>query len=90
MNQFFDPATGMLLLDECVEQRPTFQKIMNDEQVTEDEVASQAALVISLLKEIDNKLSPDDKALVADTIAEMAVLQAISQIQQLQEISNLR
>jgi DNA-directed RNA polymerase specialized sigma subunit len=78
MVQFFNKESGYLMLDEVVQQSPEFQKIMADGEVTDEEVAKQAELVIGLLKEIEAQLSEQDKELVVKTISELAVLYEIS------------
>lgn len=83
---FFDEKTGILKLDEQIQQRLSFQKIMADEKVTCEEVEEQSQLVISLLKELETFLSPAQLAKVIDTIVEMGVLYAIAQIKQIQDI----
>ncbi len=83
---FFDQQTGLLNLDEQVLLRPSFQKIMEDQIVTDEEVETQSQLVISLLKELEASLSPADLERVNNTLVEMGVLYAISQIKQLQDI----
>lgn len=83
---FFDQQTGILNLDEQVQLRPSFQKIMEDQKVTDKEVEEQSLLVISLLKELEANLSPADLEKVNNTLVEMGVLYAISQIKQLQDI----
>jgi hypothetical protein len=85
---FFDEQTGILNLDEQMQLRPSFQKIMADEKVTEEEIEEQSQLLISLLKEIETLLHPEQLAKVRDVLAEMGVLYAISQIKQLQEIQH--
>lgn len=82
----FDEQTGILNLDEQIQLRPSFQKIMADEKVTCDEVEEQSGLVISLLKELETLLSPVQLEKVSDMLVEMGVLYAISQIKQLQDI----
>ena len=89
IQHFFDPETGLLQLDEWVAKRETFQKIMHDEVVTDEEVSQQATLVISLLKQLDEMLRNEDKQLVMETMAELAVLQVVTQVQQLLEIKNI-
>lgn len=83
---FFDQQTGILNLDVQVQIRPSFQKIMNDQKVTAEEVEEQSLLVISLLKELEATLLPADLEKVNNTLVEMGVLYAISQIKQLQDI----
>lgn len=83
---FFDEKTGILKLDEQIQQQPSFQKIMADEKVTDSEVEEQSQLVISLLKELETLLSPALLEKVSDILVEMGVLYAIAQIKQLQDI----
>lgn len=83
---FFDQQTGILNLDEQVQIRPSFQKIMEDQKVTDEEVEEQSLLVISLLKELKASLSLADLEKVNNTLVEMSVLYAISQIKQFQDI----
>jgi len=82
----FDEQTGILNLDEQIQLRPSFQKIMADEKVSCEEVEDQSQLVISLLKELETLLTPTQLAKVSETIVEMGVLYANSQIKQLQDI----
>jgi hypothetical protein len=82
----FDEQTGILNLDEQVQNSPSFRKIMLDQIVTGEEVEEQSKLVIRLLKELQETLSPADLEKVSNTIVEMSVLYAVSQIRQLQDI----
>ncbi len=74
---WFDAQTGTLLFDEYVAKRPSFQKVMADAVVTEDEVAEQAARVIALLQQLDGMLSAEAHAVATDTLCELAVLYAL-------------
>lgn len=74
---WFDADTGVLLLDEYVMEMPTFKKIMADEVVTTEEMISQAQRVTSLLRELEGKLSAEDKELVTQALCELAVLHAL-------------
>jgi hypothetical protein len=82
----FDKQTGILNLDELVQNCPSFQKIMLDQIVTEEEVEEQSQRVINLLKELEATLSPADLEKACNTMVEMSVLYAVSQIKQLQDI----
>lgn len=82
----FDEQTGILNLDEQIQVRPSFQKIMADEKVTCEEVEEQSKSVISMLKELETLLTPAQLAKVSDAIVEMGVLYAIAQIKQIQDI----
>ncbi len=76
----FDKQTGIFNLDEQVQNRASFQKIMQDQIVTDEEVEEQSRLVIKLLKELEETLSPADLEKVSSTMVEMSVLYAVSQI----------
>ena len=82
----FDKQTGIFNLDEQVQSRASFQKIMQDQIVTDEEVEEQSQMVIKLLKELEATLSPADLKKVSDMLVELGVLYAVSQIKQLQEI----
>ena len=78
MVQLFDEKSGILKLDEIVQQSPEYQKIMKDGKVSDEEVVEQAKLVTGLLKEIETKLSEQDKELAVKAISELAVLYEIN------------
>ena len=83
---FFDKQTGILNLDEAVQASASFQKIMADKLVTDDEIEEQSQRAIALLKELEQTLTPSDLDKVHIVLAEMGVLYAISQYKQLQDI----
>ena len=78
MRRLFDEENGLLLLDEIVFDSPSYQALMDGHVVIDDEVITQAERVITLLKEIDEKLSIEDKELVVKVISELAVLYEIN------------
>ena len=57
-NTFFD-ETGLLNIDDIILQQPSFQKIMADGIVTEEELTEQSTRVITLLKSLEKDLSPE-------------------------------
>jgi hypothetical protein len=75
---WFDSATGLLRFDEIIVQRPTFQKIMEDGVVTADEFREQAEKVHTLMHQLEALLTPEAKSIATDTLAELAVLLALS------------
>lgn len=77
---------GYIDIDETIAQEPSFQKIMADGIVTDDELREQTETVINLLHEVENKFSEEDKLLVKRLFAETNVLSAIYQYHQLQNI----
>jgi len=75
MNTFFD-NTGSLNLDELILSQPSFQKIMEDGIVTEEELAEQGQRVKDLLIQMEQTLSPDQIDQVRELLAEISVLVA--------------
>ena len=75
MNTFFD-NTGSLNLDELILSQPSFQKIMEDGVVTEEELAEQGQRVKDLLIQMEQTLSPDQIDQVRELLAEISVLVA--------------
>ena len=77
---------GFIDIDEMIAQEPSFQKIMQDGIVTDDELKQQSELVISLLHEVEKRLSEDDQLLIKRLFAETNVLTAIYHYHSLQNI----
>lgn len=80
MKKLFDEETGYLIIDELAMKRDSYQKVLEDNVVTEEELKEQADLVIDYLKKLDQKLDDEEKELVTDLICEMAVLYEISRL----------
>ena len=76
---------GILNLDEMIVKEPSFQKIMEDGVVTDEELQSQSERVIELLKEVEQRFSADDLQLIKRLFAETNVLSAIYHYYQLNE-----
>ncbi len=77
---------GMFRLDEMVLESKTFQKIMEDQIVTDEEIREQSHLVIELYKRLETSLNEEQLTLVAETIVEMGVLQSACQYAELKEL----
>lgn len=77
MSSLFD-ENGFLCLDDIVYAMPSYQKIMEDKVITDDEIIQQSNVVLCLLKQIDEQLGREDKNLVIDAISEMAVLYTLN------------
>ena len=77
---------GFIDIDEMIAQEPSFQKIMQDGIVTDDELRQQSERVISLLHEVENRLSEDNQLLVKRLFAETNVLSAVYHYYSLQNI----
>lgn len=76
---------GILNLDEMIVKEPSFQKIMEDGVVTDEELQSQSERVIELLEEVEQRFSADDLQLIKRLFAETNVLSAIYHYYQLNE-----
>lgn len=81
---FFD-KDGFFRLDELVAESASFQKIMADQIVTDEEVAEQAAQVLQLYRELENEFPPEQLRKIADVIVQTGVLYAISKHKELQD-----
>ena len=77
---------GFIDIDEMIAQEPSFQKIMEDGVVTDDELHEQTETVINLLHEVENRFSEDDQLLVKRLFTETNVLSAIYHYYTLQNI----
>lgn len=76
MNTFFDESGG-LNIDDLILQQPSFQKIMEDGIVTEEELAEQKERVITLLKKFEKNSTPEQIDQVRELLAEISVLIAV-------------
>lgn len=79
MNTFFD-ASGALNLDDLIMNQPSFQRIMADGVVTEEEIEEQGQRVKQLLLEMEQSLSPEHIDQVRKLLAEVSVLITASAI----------
>jgi hypothetical protein len=85
---WFDPQTGTLLLDEYVLEMDSYRRIVEDDTITDDELVEQTRRVTSLLRQLEETLSPEAKAIATEALGELAVLNAL-QIKRLQAASVL-
>jgi hypothetical protein len=76
MNTFFDESGG-LNIDDLILQQPSFQKIMDDGIVTEEELLEQKERVITLLKKLEQNSTPEQIDQVRELLAEISVLIAV-------------
>lgn len=77
MKQYFFNEDGSLRINETIMSQPSFQKIMEDGVVTEQEVEDQSQKVVNLFHRVENELTNDQKELVRDLLVESHVLNAI-------------
>ena len=77
---------GILCIDELVSARPSFQKIMEDGIITNEEMEEQSDLVLSILNRIEKTFSPEQVREVEELLVEMSVLYAAHQHKEIQDI----
>ena len=75
--RWFDPETGHLLFDEHIAEMPSFQAIVSDDVVTQEELTEQAERVVNLLRRLQSRLKPEVQELVGEVLCELAVLNAL-------------
>lgn len=78
---WFDPATGLLLLDIYVAELQSYQKILADGVVTDAEVVEQGRRVVDLLARLEGMLSAEAQALATEALCELAALYALERAQ---------
>jgi hypothetical protein len=85
---WFDRETGTLMLDEYVLEMDSYRRIVEDAVITDAELVEQTQRVTSLLRQLEETLSPEAKAIVTEALGELAVLNAL-QVKRLQAASVL-
>jgi flagellin-specific chaperone FliS len=85
---WFDQETGTLLIDEYVLEMDSYRRIVEDETITDAEFVEQTRRVASLLRQLEETLSPEAKAIATEALGELAVLNAL-QVKRLQAASML-
>ena len=78
---------GIIDIDEMIAQEPSFQNIMADGVVTEEELKEQAQKVMSLLHEAEHHFSKEDLLFIKKLLAETNVLAAIYHYHELQNLN---
>jgi hypothetical protein len=74
---WFDPQTDVLLLDEYVVEMDSYKRIVEDGTITDTELLEQSLRVVTLLRQLEEALSPEAKAIATEAFGEMAVLNAL-------------
>ena len=85
---WFDRESGDLLLDEYVVEMDSYRRIVEDETITDAELVEQTQRVTSLLRQLEETLSPEAKAIATEALGELTVLNAL-QVKRLQTVSML-
>jgi hypothetical protein len=74
---WFDQETDVLLLDEYVVELDSYKRIVEDGKITDTELLEQTLRVVTLLRQLEEALSPEAKALATEAFGEMAVLNTL-------------
>lgn len=82
---FFDEL-GVLNIDEMVAENASFQNIMADGMVSDEEVKMQSDKVVGLLRDMESKYSEEQLAEIKSLLVESSVLYAIYNFYSLQNI----
>jgi hypothetical protein len=74
---WFDQETDVLLIDEYIVEMDSYKRIVEDGTITDTELLEQTLRVVTLLRKLEEALSPEAKALATEAFGEMAVLNAL-------------
>jgi hypothetical protein len=74
---WFDHETDVLLIDEYIVEMDSYKRIVEDGKISDTELLEQTLRVTTLLRELEEALSPEAKALTTEALGEMAVLNAL-------------
>jgi hypothetical protein len=74
---WFDQETDVLLIDEYIVEMDSYKRIVRDGKITDTELLEQTLRVATLLRELEEALSPEAKALATEAFGEVAVLNAL-------------
>lgn len=85
MNTFFE-EDGILNIDDLIMEQPSFQKIVEDGMVTEEELQQQSKRVIDSLKAFERSASPEQIDQVREILAEVSVLVAVRNLFEKEEL----
>jgi hypothetical protein len=80
---WFDEQTGALLLDDYAVEMDSYRRIVEDDTITDADLLDQTQRVMLLLRQLEDVLSPEAKALATEALSELAVLSAL-QVKRLQ------
>ena len=77
---------GFINIDEALLQEPSFQNIMEDGIVTDEELAEQSQRVVALLQDAEQRFSAEDLVFIQELFAETNVLSAVYHYHELQNL----
>lgn len=74
---WFDESGGELKLTQYFERMESWQRAIADGVITPEEIRSQGEQVITLLREVEGLVSPEQRTTLTKIFYEMAVLHAM-------------
>ena len=74
---WFDEETDVLLIDEYIVEMDSYKRIVEDGKITDTELLEQTLRVVTLLRQLEEALSPEAKGLATEAFGEMGVLNAL-------------
>lgn len=77
MKKLFD-KNGLLNIEDIIMNTPSFQKIVEDSVITEEEIREQSERVANIIKEIEEKFDDEQIELVRKLLAEVSVFVTIT------------
>ena len=77
---WFDQETDVLLIDEYIVEMDSYQRIVGDGKITDTELLEQTLKVVTLLRQLEEALSPEAKALATETFGESASSSCLSSV----------
>lgn len=83
-SSWFDEATSELLIADHAQRLDSFLKAVADGEITDDELTSQEARVVKLMKEIEPQLDPKLHERVTQLLCEITafdIMQAMNMMQ---------
>ena len=85
---WFDQETDVVLIDEYIVEMDSYKRIVQDGKITDTELLDQTLRVVTLLRQLEEALSPEAKAIATEALGELTVLNAL-QVKRLQAASML-
>ena len=85
MKEVFFDEDGGLNINQTIMSQPSYLKIMNDGVVTEEELAQQSELVMSIFRKIEDTFNDEQKSIVQSLLVETNVLNTIYKYYEMDE-----
>ena len=60
---WFDQETDVLIIDEYIAEMDSYKRIVEDGKITDTELLEQTLRVVTLLRQLEEALSPEAKAI---------------------------